>query len=219
MDDRQFFSAGPEEPVMISALNQYVYCPRRCALMHVEGVFEENQFTLEGSILHSRTDTPGVEERLGVRIVRALPLFSRKLGLTGKADIVEFQRGEDGTEVPYPVDYKRGRRRKWDNDDIQLCAQGLCLEEMIGVRVPAGAIFHATARRRREVPFTGELRSLTLRTIDEVRELVRARVIPAAVLLPKCDGCSLRGICMPEITSKPARVERFRNALFIPGTV
>ena len=181
---------------------------------HVEGVFQENAYTLQGSFLHESADTPGVENRAGVRIARALPLFSKRLGLTGKADIVEFHKQADGAEVPLPVDYKRGPRRKWDNDDAQLCAQGLCLEEMLATPVPAGAIFHAASKRRREVPFTPELRAMTQAAIKEVRALLAAGKVPPAVLKPRCDGCSLRGVCLPEITSNGGLVERQMKSLF-----
>lgn len=205
-----------EAPILLSALNQYLFCPRRCALIHIEGVFEENAYTLEGGFLHDRTDTPGVEERTGVRISRALPVFSRSLGLVGKADIVEFHRQPDGHEVPYPVEYKRGARRKWDNDDVQLCAQGFCLEAMLGVAVPMGAIFHAASKRRREVPFDEPLRLLTRQTIEAVRAMLVSRQVPPAVLKPRCDGCSLRETCMPEITQHPSRAETFARAVFRP---
>lgn len=202
------------EPVLLSLLNDFVFCPRRAALKCVEGQWEDNAYTLEGSLLHERTDTPGVEERPGVRIARALPLFSRRLGLVGKADVVEFYRQADGSETPYPVDYKRGRRRKWDNDDVQLCAQGLCLEEMLGVAVPQGAIFHAGSKRRREVLLTAELRRLTEDTIRSVRTMIEASEVPPAVLHPKCDGCSLRPACLPEVTHAPARTAAFAQSLF-----
>lgn len=200
--------------IPVSAINHFLFCERRCALIHVEGVFQENAHTLEGAFLHERADTPGVENRPGVRIVRALPLFSRRLGLTGKADIVEFHKQPDGSEVPLPVDYKRGPRRKWDNDDAQLCAQALCLEEMLATPVPAGAIFHAASKRRREVPFTPELRAMTETAIKHVRVLIASGRVPPAVLKPRCDGCSLRGVCMPEITSNGGLVFRQMESLF-----
>jgi CRISPR-associated exonuclease Cas4 len=184
------------EPLPLSALNHFTYCPRRCALIHIEGVFVENAFTLEGSQAHEHADTPGYENIAGVRTVRALPLFSRNLGLVGKADIVEFRAG-----VPYPVDYKRGQRKKWDNDDVQLCAQALCLEEMFQVVVPGGAIFHGASKRRRDVVFDGAIRNLTLETIKRVRSLLERREIPGAVLKPQCEGCSLHEICMPELAA------------------
>ena len=210
--DRETPAGG--EPVLVSMLNDYLSCSRRAALKGIEGIRDENAYTLEGTLLHDRADTPGVEERPGVRIARALPVFSRALGLVGKADIVEFHRQPDGSKTPYPVDYKRGRRRKWDNDDVQLCAQGLCLEEMLGVAVPQGAIFHAASKRRREVVFDAALRALTERTIEEVRALLASGQVPRAVLMPRCDGCSLREVCMPEIVEQPGRITALACAVF-----
>ena len=205
-----------DDPVLISILNEYVFCPRRAALKGIEGMRAENVHTIEGTFLHDRTDTPGVEERPGVRIARALPVFSRSLGLVGKADIVEFHKQPDGREVPYPVEYKRGARRKWDNDDVQLCAQGLCLEEMLNVDVPMGAIFHAASKRRRDVPFDEPLRALTRQTIEAVRTMLARRLVPQAVLKPRCDGCSLREICMPEVSQQPDRVATLARSVFDP---
>lgn len=203
-----------EEPLPLSALNQLLFCERRCALIHIEGVFVENAFTLEGSHLHETADTPGYETRTGVRVVRALPLYSRRLGLSGKADIVEFTRGPRGRSTPCPVDYKRGARRRWDNDDVQLCAQALCLEEMLNVEVPRGAIFHAGSKRRREVEFTPQLRDDTIRVSRRLHEMVRQSEVPPAVLLPKCEGCSLRGVCMPELAQRAGIVRSAGRHLF-----
>lgn len=205
---------GERDAVLISWLNEYLFCPRRAALKCVEGQWEDNAYTLEGSLLHERTDTPGVEERPGVRIARALPLFSRRLGLVGKADVVEFHRQPDGSETPYPVDYKRGRRRRWENDEAQLCAQALCLEEMLGISVPSGAIFHAKSKRRRDVSFTPELRQLTESAIEHLRAMIEEKTVPLAVLHPRCDGCSLRHVCLPEVTHMPGRVAAFAQSLF-----
>lgn len=202
--------------ILLSALNQYLFCPRRCALIHVEGVFDENAYTVQGTLLHDRTDTPGVEERPGVRIARAVPLYSNRLGVVGKADVVEFHRQADGLEVPYPVEYKRGRRRQWDNDDVQVCAQALCLEEMMGVGVPAGAVFHAASKRRREILFDDALRTLTERTVQDVRRLLVEGRVPLAVLMPKCDGCSLREVCLPEAMHDPHRAEALARDVFRP---
>lgn len=184
----------------LSALNHLLYCTRRCALIHTEGVFIENAYTLEGLLLHEAADTPGYESVPGSRVVRALPLYSRSLGLVGKADVVEF-RGK----VPYPVDYKRGKRNQWVNDDVQLCAQALCLEEMLRAEVPRGAIFHAQSRRRREVIFTLPLRLQTKAAIAGLHELVRSRRLPAAELKPQCNGCSLHEICLPELAASLPR--------------
>lgn len=190
------------EPLPISALNHFLYCERRCALIHIEGVFVENAATLAGRLAHEGADTPGYETRAGVRVERALPLFSDTLGLSGKADIVEFHRAVEkgGKERPFPVEYKRGPRRKWENDDVQLCAQALCLEEMLGVSVPAGAVFHAKTKRRRDVEFTPELRGQTLETIRRLRELMNAGRVPPPILTPRCEGCSLHEVCMPELS-------------------
>jgi CRISPR-associated exonuclease Cas4 len=185
------------EGVPISALNQYVFCPRRCALMHVEGIFTENEHTILGSLLHDHADEPGYgyETEEGVVLLRALPLFSDQYGLTGKADVVELRGGR-----PVPVEYKKGKKRPFENDDVQLCAQALCLEEMFSVDVPEGCIYHAASKRRRRVLFTPELRAETVGAIEAVRTLLAAGRVPPAVLMPRCDGCSLRPICMPELT-------------------
>jgi len=190
------------ELVSISALNQYAFCPRRCALMHVEGIWRDNEYTIIGSLLHDHADEPGYEAGEGVTLLRALPLYSERYGLTGKADIVELQDGE-----PIPVEYKKGRRRRFVNDDIQLCAQALCLEEMFACEVSRGFIYHAASRRRREVIFDWRLREETAATIKAVREMLVAGYVPAAELKPRCDGCSLRGVCMPELTGSAASPE------------
>jgi CRISPR-associated exonuclease Cas4 len=195
-------SMNEPEPVLISALNQYVFCPRRCALMHVEGIWRDNEHTALGSLLHDHTDAPGYETQGEVTLLRALPLYSARYGLTGKADIVELR--ESG---PVPVEYKKGKRRPFDNDDIQLCAQAFCLEEMFAAEVPTGFIYHAASRRRREVIFDWRLRGETAQTIEAVRKLLADRSVPPAVLLPRCEGCSLRGICLPELTGKADRAE------------
>lgn len=206
---------SPDEIVVpVSAVNQYLYCRRRCALIHCEGVFTDNAYTLEGRFAHENADVPGVEERDGVRIVRALPLFNRRLGLTGKADVVEFHRLSGGGEQPFPIDYKRGPRKQWDNDDAQLCAQALCLEEMLGREVPAGAVFHAASKRRRDVAFSSELRAMTEKAITDVRGLLASGIVAPAVLQPRCEGCSLKAVCLPELAAQPARSRRYLAELF-----
>jgi len=139
-----------DDLIMLSALQHYSYCPRQCALIHEEQSFSENTHTARGNAVHSLVDLEGYELRAGIRIERALPLVSEKLGLIGKADVVEFL--PDGS--PYPVEYKHGPRRQRTHDDIQLAAQALCLEEMMDRPVPMGAIYHASSHRRREVSIT-----------------------------------------------------------------
>ncbi len=187
------------EPIVIAALNQYVFCPRRCALMFVEGIWSDNEHTALGTLLHDHADAPGYEMDEGVKLLRGLPLFSRRYGITGKADIIEMRSG-----VPAPVEYKKGRRRKFENDDIQLCAQALCLEEMFSTAVPEGFIYHAASKRRRKVVFDERLRLETEETIQAVRQLIAQSEVPPAVLKPRCDGCSLRSVCMPELTGERA---------------
>src|SRR5262245_52641047 len=162
--------------IMISALEHYSYCPRQCALIHVEQSFEENLFTLRGRVVHEQVDTPEVKVEKGVRVERALPLWSNRLGLTGKADVVEFH-----SDTPYPVEYKHGPRREKEHDNLQLCAQAMCLEEMTGQVVSQGAIFHHNSRRRREVQFTPALRQKVEQYVAEIRAMLASRTLPPAV--------------------------------------
>ena len=191
------------EPVMISALNQYVFCPRRCALMHVEGIWSDNEHTTIGALLHDHTDAPGYESDGDVTVLRALPLYSSRYGLVGKADIVEMRAG-----APTPIEYKKGKRRRFENDDIQLCAQALCLEEMFGIAVTEGCIYHAASKRRRKVTLDDKLRRETQQTIEAVRRLLAEERVPPAILKPRCEGCSLRPVCLPELTGAEASMSR-----------
>jgi CRISPR-associated exonuclease Cas4 len=199
------------ELIPISALNHYAYCPRRCALIHVEQTYSENVYTMRGHDLHERTDREdesGWEE--GVRVERAVPLWSKRLGLIGRADVVEFH-----GNVPYPVEYKHGPRREKDHDDLQLCAQALCLEEMTGLPVPSGAIFHHTSRRRREVSFSAALRSQVTDDVDHVRAMLRAKSLPPPVNDSRCRNCSLIEACMPSVIGEPQRAAALLRTLFV----
>jgi len=188
------------EPLPLSALNHHLYCSRRAYLIHAEGVFVDNEHTVLGDLAHEAVDTPGYEHRAGWELLRALPLFSDQLGLSGKADLVEVRRipGSDRIAEARPVEYKKGPARRWSNDLVQLCAQALCLEEMIGIRVEGGLIFHVASAKRTEVVFDATLRALTVATLDALRATLAQPVAPPAVLKPQCDGCSLRGVCLPE---------------------
>jgi CRISPR-associated exonuclease Cas4 len=198
------------ELIPLSALNHFLYCPRRAALIHIEGIFEENQHTIRGELVHEHADLAGYEVVKGVTLLRALPVFSERLGLSGKCDIVE-QRA-DGSLLP--VEFKLGKRRQWENDDAQLCAQALCLEEMFGVSIPRGAIFHAQTKRRREVEFTPELRTLTEEAIKQLHRLLALEQVPPAEFKPACEECSLFKICLPRVTSQPASLRRAAARLF-----
>ncbi len=196
-----------DELLPISALNHVLYCERRAALIHVDGAWIENVHTTAGLILHERVDSAEETNRPGVRVVRSLSLRSERLGLYGVADAVEFHR-KGGREQPYPVEYKRGARRRWDNADVQLAAQAMALEEMTGISVNEGAIYHAKTQRRRIVKIDGALRELTTRTAARLHDLVRSREVPPPVLKPQCEGCSLRPACNPETFSAAGSLAR-----------
>jgi CRISPR-associated exonuclease Cas4 len=196
--------------IMLSALQHYSYCPRQCALIHEEQSFADNLHTARGNAVHALVDLAGYELRAGVRMERALPLVCERLGLIGKADMVEFL--PDGT--PYPVEYKHGPRRQRTHDNIQLAAQALCLEEMTGHPVPVGAIYHATSHRRREVSITSDLRQLVESTTLAVRAMLQAGQMPPAVNESRCRECSLIEICQPQMLAEEARRRALRAHLF-----
>ncbi len=182
------------EPIMLSALEHYAFCPRQCALIHVEQVWDENLYTLRGQINHKRADEPGDSRRSELGIERAMPLWSEKLGLVGKADVVEFRDG-----IPYPVEYKSGHRREGVAEKIQLCAQALCLEEMLGVSVAKGALYWHGSRSRDEVVFDAELRNLTGETARLTAEMIHGHIVPEASFDERCTHCSLKFSCMPQL--------------------
>jgi CRISPR-associated exonuclease Cas4 len=202
-----------EDPIMISALQHYSYCPRQCALIHQEQVFDENVYTLRGRAVHERVDEPESQLEDGVRVERALPLYSERLGLTGKADVVEIHAGN----APYPVEYKHGQRRPKEHDDIQLAAQAMCLEEMTGKTVTHGAIYHHGSRRRREVEITAALRKQVEETTAAVRALLQSGKLPPPVNDERCRHCSLNENCQPEALSQAAKVHHLRTLLYEPG--
>lgn len=194
----------------ISALQHFSYCPRQCALIHVEQVFEENLHTMRGQAVHRLVDTPDTQREQGVRVERALPLYSRRHGFTGKADVVEF--GADGT--PYPVEYKHGPRREKLHDDLQLAAQALCLEEMTGRAVPEGAIFHYSSRRRRTVRITPKLRGLVDELVPQIREMLGSHRLPPPVNDSRCRNCSLNDLCQPQLLGATRQLARELSGLF-----
>ena len=199
-----------DDQIMISALEHYSYCPRQCALIHQEQTFDENLYTLRGRTVHEQVDEPDGEFINGVRVERALPLWCHRLGLVGKADVVEFY-----DAIPYPVEYKHGPRRQKNHDDLQLCAQALCLEEMTGQPVPKGAIFHHSSRRRREVAFSVPLRKQVERTVAEIRHMLVSNRLPVAVNDARCRHCSLQDSCLPAVVGEKARLKVFARTLFI----
>ncbi len=202
-------SDDESELVMISALEHYSYCPRQCALIHIEQTFDENIYTLKGHMSHERVDQATTRSEDDKRVERGLPLWSRRLGLTGRADVVEFH-----DDVPYPVEYKLGKRREWEYEAIQVCAQALCLEEMLGLTVPQGAIYYCSSRVRREVTFDTHLRETVEKVTAQVRTLLRNSVIPPAVNDARCNKCSLIESCLPDVVAKSERWQLYHTQLF-----
>jgi CRISPR-associated exonuclease Cas4 len=192
----------------LSALQHLLFCERQAALIHVEQMWAENSLTMEGKHLHERVDSGAGESRGDVRVARALALRCLRLGLSGKADAVELHRLPEGTPgarlpdvpgawLPFPVEYKRGKPKSHRADEVQLCVQALCLEEMLGVTVPTGALFYGQTRRRLDVAFDPELRRITEEAAARLHRLFSSGITPPPVREPKCDQCSLLEICMP----------------------
>jgi CRISPR-associated exonuclease Cas4 len=187
-----------DNPIPLSALQHYLYCPRQCALIHIERLWSENRFTAEGRLLHDKADQPAVEKRKGVRTVTAMPLANEALGIAGIADVVEFHTTVQG-EQPYPVEYKRGKPKTHRADEVQLCAQTLCLEAMFGKPCTEGALYYGKTRHRQTVVFDEALRALTLQVITETRVLLESGKTPSAKYEAKrCDDCSLLDDCQPK---------------------
>lgn len=206
------------EQIPLSALQHWLYCPRQCGLIHLEQVFDDNVYTLRGQAVHAKTDVAGVETTKGVRVERALPLWHDELGLVGKSDVVEFLPGG----VPYPVEYKHGSRNKAADialcDDVQLAAQAMCLQAMMGVPVAEGALFYATSKRRRVVPVTQALRGLVAQTADAIRAMLASGSLPPPLLgtdaAKRCKACSLQDRCQPQALAPD--LAQARAALFEP---
>ena len=195
----------------LSALQHAVYCLRQAALIHLERLWAENRFTAEGDVLHAVADKGGKRRMKGIRRVMSLPLSSKRLNLVGVADVVEFVTSEDGGETAFPVEYKRGKPKLHRADEVQLCAQALCLEEMLGSTVPEGALFYAETRRRVVVPFDGELRQQTEETALALIELFRSETTPPPTsLTARCRACSLIELCRPKQFARPVQAWRKR---------
>jgi CRISPR-associated exonuclease Cas4 len=208
-----------EDLIPLSALQHAVYCPRQAALIHLERMWAENRFTAEGRVLHLASGEPGRRQVRGVRRVSALPLVSRRLGLAGIADLVEFHKGEAG-EVAFPIEIKRGKAKLHRADEVQLCAQALCLEEMTGHPVPEGALFYAETRRRAAVAFDDALRKLTEETAAELRRMfATGRTPPPVYRADRCRACSLIELCRPRAAARPAQAWRDQAlaGLLAPG--
>ncbi|WP_172194818.1 CRISPR-associated protein Cas4 [Saccharibacillus qingshengii] len=216
---------GDDELLMLSGLQHYSFCTRQWALIHIEQQWEENIKTYEGQLLHERADNPALTEKRGPLLIsRAMPLVSRRLGLSGKADVVEFHAADEETPpghsavlvgrrgrwIPFPVEYKRGKPKPDDWDEVQLCAQAICLEEMLGVTVAEGALFYGERERRVEVVFTESLRARVEGYLYGMRELYERGETPPARYRPGCKSCSLMDICLPKM--KTGSVDRYMES-------
>jgi CRISPR-associated exonuclease Cas4 len=198
-----------ENLIMISALQHFAFCPRQCALIHIEQVWQESGLTAEGRIMHEKVHEQDWESRGNVRLEYGLPLRSLRLGLIGKADVVEFHRLDKNRWQPFPVEYKRGKPKVDHCDMIQICAQAMCLEEMLNVSVPSGAIFYGRTRRRLDVSFDDTLRKETEDAASQARQLIASGKTPLPVYEKRCKSCSLIEECLPKTVGKKALVKRY----------
>ena len=194
---------NPEPVVTISAIEHFEYCPRQCALIHCDGVWSDNAHTVRGTRAHRRVDSGKHRHERGRKVLRSIPLWSETLGLSGRADAVEIQ----GADV-WPVEYKSGVRHG-AAADLQLCAQALCLEEMLETAIPYGYVWYAGPRRRTRVDFTGALREQVRQAVSGIREQILANSLPDAPNDSRCSECQLLNHCLPELTSSPRRIQRY----------
>ena len=194
--------------VPISAIEHHAYCPRQCALIHVEGIFADNLWTVRGNLVHEKVHAGAESSEGDQRQLRGLPLISRRWGLVGKADLVEIR-----PEGPFPVEYKAGRHHG-QQADMQLCAQALCLEEMYGCAVPRGALYHAATRTRQEVELTEALRQATLAEVAACRQMLQQQQVPPPVFDRRCQRCSLRDECLPEVITARKHLQGLQSTLF-----
>ena len=209
MTNKTYTEQEEDDFIMISALQHIAFCERQCALIHVEQLWDENLMTAEGRLMHERVHEQDRESRGNVRIEYGLPLRSLRLGLIGKADVVEFHRLDKNAWQPFPIEYKRGKPKPDDCDLIQLCAQVICLEEMLSVSVPKGAIFYGRTRRRLDVSFEDDLRRRTGETAERAHQLIASGVTPPPVYEKRCERCSLIGECLPKTIGKRTSVKRY----------
>jgi len=198
-----------DDLIQLSALQHYAFCPRQCALIHVEQVWSENLLTVQGRIMHEHVHEEGNESRGDLCIERGVALRSLQLGLIGKADVIEYHRRADGSWQVFPVEYKRGKPKPDNSDKVQLCAQAMCLEEMLNVHIPAGALFYGKTRRRLDVDFDEALRRETQDVAQKAHELIESGQTSKPVYAKRCESCSLITECMPKTIQKKRSVESY----------
>lgn len=194
------------QTLYLSRLQHYLFCPRQFALIELECAWEENLFTAEGQVMHEKVNSGSHDTRGNIKTVRTLRLGHEALGLEGVADVVEYHTDESGQQTPFPIEYKRGKPKSHRADEVQLCAQALCLEDMHGCIVPRGALFYGKTRRRHNVNFDDELRQITLDAINDCRHIIESGQTPKPIYsTSKCRNCSLKDICHPKIFNKNAK--------------
>lgn len=200
-----------EDYLLLSGIQHFVFCRRQWALIHIEQQWEENVRTIEGQHIHKRTDQPMIREKRGDKlVVRALPIHSKELGITGVCDVVEFIKDpngislvdESGLFLPYPVEYKRGKPKKDDSDVLQLVAQAMCLEEMLVCGINTGYIFYNEIKHRVEVPITESDREQVKKYFAEMHQYFQRNFTPKVKSGPHCKNCSLEDICVPDLMGK-----------------
>jgi CRISPR-associated exonuclease Cas4 len=202
-----------DDLIMLSALQHLLFCPRQCALIHIEQLWTENRYTAEGRVLHERVHTAGRESHGKIRVEFDLPVRSLELGLTGRADMVEFHLRKNGEWLPFPVEYKRGRPKKDNSDRVQLCAQGMCLEEMLCVAVPGGALYYGKKKRRTPVAFDHDLRRITREAANNLHQLIASATTPQAQYSKQCEKCSFIESCLPKTMGLKRRVAEYIERL------
>lgn len=194
------------QTLYLSRLQHYLFCPRQFALIELECAWEENLFTAEGQVMHEKVNSGGHDTRGSIKTVRTLALGHKALGLEGVADVVEYHTDDAGKQMPFPIEYKRGKPKSHRADEVQLCAQALCLEDMHDCVVPRGALFYGKTRRRHAVDFDKELRQITLEAIDDCRHIIETGHTPKPIYsTSKCRNCSLKDHCHPKIFNKNAK--------------
>lgn len=198
-----------DDLIQLSSLQHMAFCPRQCALIHIEQTWTESGLTAEGRIMHERVHDEDRESRGNVRIEYGIPLRSLRLGLIGKADVVEYHCKDIAGWQPFPIEYKRGKPKIDHCDKIQLCAQAMCLEEMLDVHIPAGAIFYGQTRHRLDVTFDGALRRETEEAAKQTHALIDSGCTPKPVYAKRCERCSLKGECLPKTMQKRRSVKTY----------
>lgn len=201
-----------DDLLMISALQHLLFCPRQCALIHIEQLWLENRLTAEGRIMHDRVHRAGSESRSKKRIEYDLPLRSMKLGITGRADVVEFHK-IGGDWIPYPVEYKRGKPKQDHSDVVQLCAQAMCIEEMTNATIQTGALYYGKNHRRTEILFDNKLRRMTIKSVARLHQLIASGITPMPEYSKKCHNCSFEEICLPSTFVKKRTVKNYLSRM------